>query len=127
MATARGVRIRATRVAFSSGAVIDAEIPLTTDQMLEGLRGRAKPSPMLFVFPHDDRRTMTMSGMTFPLDMIFIDGSGRVASVVSEATPGRLIVDSVVAARYCLELPAGWATGFRIQIGDRAMFTPLVR
>jgi len=127
MVASRGVRLRAARIAFSSGALIDAEIPVTPAEMLDGLRSRAKPSPMLFVFPAMGPLAMTMSGVTFPLDMVFMSDNGKVVDVVSEAAPGRLMVHSRAAARYCLELPPGWAAGMGIAVGDRAMVTPMIR
>lgn len=123
----RGVRLRASRVHFSSGATIDAAISITSAEMLDGLRSHVRPTPMLFVFPNPAPLAMTMRGVKFPLDMIFLDESGDVVDVVYEAAPGRPIVASRAPARYCLELPAGWAAGMNIRIGDRAMFTPLVR
>jgi uncharacterized membrane protein (UPF0127 family) len=82
---------------------------------------------MLFVFPSSGKRTMTMAGVTFALDMIFLGDAGDVVDIVYEASPGRPLVTSRTAARYCLELPPGWAAGMGIRVGDRAMITPLIR
>lgn len=119
--------MRATRVHFSGGPTVDAEVPATSAEMQRGLRGRLHAAPMLFIFPHAGRWPMTMTGVNFNLDFVFMDDAGVITEVVPNVRKGVALVESAQPARYVLELPAGWVSGFGLRRGDQAMMTPLIR
>jgi uncharacterized membrane protein (UPF0127 family) len=94
-----------------------------------GLMFRRKLDPdrgMLFVFPEEDEHVFWMKNTLVPLDMIFIDGRGRVAGVVSRATPLSLEPRSAGRSRYVLEVAGGWAEERGVKAGDRVLFRNLV-
>jgi uncharacterized membrane protein (UPF0127 family) len=73
---------------------------------------------MLFVFPKEVRNAFTMDLMRFPLDMIFIDGSGIVVDIIEEAQPKVRRFAPSSAYRYVLELNAGAARAHGVEVGD---------
>lgn len=123
----RGVRMRATRIHFSGGPTIDAEVPASDAELQHGLRGRIQASPMLFIFPRDGRWPMTMTDVNFNLDFVFMDSTGNVVEIASNVRKGVALISSQYPVRYVLELPQGWASGFGLRVGDRAMMLPLIR
>ncbi|RKF15106.1 DUF192 domain-containing protein [Roseovarius spongiae] len=50
----------------------------------------ARSAGMLFVYPHEKRVAFWMKNTLIPLDMIFLDATGTVRKVHSNATPGDL-------------------------------------
>lgn len=118
---------RRAKVAFSNGAVFEAELALSTAQLTQGLRGRAQASPMLFVFASESYWSMTMAGVDFPLDMVMLDAAGVVVDVMRAPARADGPFTPREPSRYTLELPAGWAEGFRLRRGMRAAVVPMVR
>ncbi len=94
-----------------------------------GLMFRRKLEPdrgMLFVFAEEADHVFWMRNTLIPLDMIFIDGSGRVAGIVARATPLSLDPRSAGRSRYVLEVAGGWAEERGVKTGDRIRFKNLV-
>ncbi len=86
---------------------------------LEGIDG------MLFLFADSAPRFMWMKNTRIPLDMLFFDGQGRVVHVVRDTVPySEEIIPSKHPATGVLELPAGSARVFGIEIGDRIDVSP---
>jgi uncharacterized protein len=81
---------------------------------------------MLFVFPDEDEHVFWMKNTLVPLDMIFVDGGGRVVGVVTRAEPGSLAPRSGGRSRYVLEVVAGWAEERGVKPGDRVRFRNLM-
>lgn len=78
---------------------------------------------MLFVFRAPDRLRFWMKNTEIPLDMIFADGSGRVAGIVANAEPysaKQLGVDA--ESQYVLEVNGGFCGRHGIVAGDRLQF-----
>lgn len=123
----RGLRHRGMKIHFTNGATVDAEVPQGELEMTQGLRGRLSASPMLFIFPRDGQWPMTMTGLSFNLDFVFIDSAGTVVEIMHNVAKGVALVSPAVFARYVLELPSGWARGFRLVPGELAMMIPLIR
>jgi hypothetical protein len=96
-----------------------------------GLMFRERLEPghgMLFVFDEEGEHPFWMKNTLIPLDMIFIDGVGRVSGVVSRAQPGSLEPRSGGRSRYVLEVPGGWAAERGVKKGDRVRFEgPVLR
>lgn len=74
---------------------------------------------MLFVWPEEAPRTMWMKDTFIPLDMIFMDGQGKIVAIIPNAVPHDL---SPLAgdrpARYVLEVPAGYAARLQMAVGQ---------
>lgn len=102
------------------------EVALTEKQREAGLMFRETLKAnegMLFLEAEGDEPrvlTMWMKNTKLPLDMVFIESSGRVASIRRNATPYRLDpISSGVPVKAVLELAAGTAKAIQLKIGDR--------
>ena len=80
---------------------------------------------MLFVFPHENRWGITMAGMVFSIDIIWLNDKGMVVDMEKRARPlsglwgsFRPPMKPVEKARYVLELCTGQIEGRGIQIGQ---------
>jgi uncharacterized membrane protein (UPF0127 family) len=105
---------------------LNLEYATTTAAQELGLGGRNALAPdhgMLFVFPEDQRWGFWMKDTRIPLDMFWLDDSGRVIwmeqGVATDTYPA--VFYPLVPARYVLELPAGFAAAHAVATG-----TPLV-
>ena len=103
------------------GLTFDVDIPETPAEMQRGLRGGPPPSArgMLFDFGDGVVPQMTMSGVAFPLDMVFIAASGQVIGILPHVppnTPGPWTC--YVPCRWVLELSAN--SGGKIPFLSRA-------
>lgn len=75
---------------------------------------------MLFIFDDDAMRFFWMANTPTPLDIIFADSNGVITHIARHTTPlSRAPISSQRPARYALEVHAGQAGDFDIQIGDR--------
>ncbi len=102
----------------------NTEIAITDEQQKIGLMYRDKlpaNEAMLFLFSHDQKINMWMKNTLIPLDMLFIDNSGKIVHIAPNATPNSLTVinagDTPVLA--VLELKGGIAKEHNIKIGDQ--------
>jgi uncharacterized membrane protein (UPF0127 family) len=99
------------------------ELALSDAQMEQGLMFRRSLPPdggMLFDFKTPTAVTMWMKNTLIPLDMLFLDGHGRVIDIHERAVP--LSLDTIAAkapARYVIELNGGMAARLGIKPGDR--------
>ncbi len=57
-------------------------------------------------------------GMRFSIDVIFLDGSGKVLKVYPSMRPGRIMFLPVFSARSVIEAKEGFADRHRIKKGD---------
>jgi uncharacterized protein len=117
-------------VSFSSRPefVIRAELALTPDQWQRGLMFRKslpENSGMLFVFPDEAIQSFWMKNTLIPLDMIFISANDRVVDIKNNFLPCTTdpcpTYQSVLPAKYVLEVNAGMVQKEGIAIGDQAM------
>jgi len=105
---------------------LDVAVARTPAEQYRGLGGRdtmGKIDGMLFLFGHTGRIGIVMRAMNFPIDIVWLDGN-RVVDIVSgapiepdsseaELTPYYPRVD----ANMVLELPAGYAREYGLEIG----------
>ena len=83
-------------------------------------RRLASNGGMLFIFPSVKVLNMWMKNTYLPLDMLFIDASGRIVNIVERTVPGSLeAISSVERAMAVLEVNGGTTSRLKIQKGDR--------
>ncbi|MEP4038826.1 DUF192 domain-containing protein [Pseudophaeobacter sp.] len=79
----------------------------------------ARGAGMLFVYPNPQRAAFWMKNTLIPLDIIFLDETGRVIQIQADAVPGDLTPlpggDNVFAV---LEINGGLAARYGISIGS---------
>lgn len=110
------------------GVKIQAEIADEFHEQALGLSGRESlcaDCGMLFIFERPRLQRFTMSGMRFPLDMIFIEG-GKISEIRSwignpRAGEDPQIVESMSEASMVLEVNAGFAGQHDLKTGDRVV------
>jgi uncharacterized membrane protein (UPF0127 family) len=87
-----------------------------------GLMNRPSMGPdrgMLFEFEDEQERSFWMHNTYIPLDIIYIDGAGKIVSIAANATPfSETPIPSMGAAKGVLELNGGRAAALGIQPGD---------
>jgi len=78
---------------------------------------------MLFIFPDVAMHSFYMKNTAFPLDIIFIDENLKIASFQENAEPfNQNGLSSQVPVKYVLEVNAGLAADWLLEIGDRIAF-----
>ena len=99
------------------------EVAETGDQRAQGLmfrRQMAADAGMLFLFGGSEVRAMWMKNTLIPLDMLFIDETGKIVRIEERTVPHseRAIVSGGPVSAV-LELNAGTASRLKIEPGDR--------
>jgi len=113
-------------IATKSGASHPFTVELALDgaQREYGLMFRTQMSAdhgMLFEFDKAQRVQMWMENTVLPLDMLFLDASGKVTHVVQNAVPySRTIIDSGGPVKYVIEVNAGIVRKLGLAVGDKA-------
>ena len=101
------------------------ELALTPAERAQGLMFRREMAPdhgMLFDFGVEEVVAMWMRNTILPLDMLFIDGQGRVAHVVTDAVPfSEAAISSRQPVRALQEVVAGTVAKLGIAVGDRVV------
>ena len=112
------------RATMPSGAVYRLELALTPEDQAQGLMFRESLPPnsgMLFVFPTDEPHHFWMKNTMIPLDMIWMDASGRVLFVSADTPPCRADPCPTYGpdgpARQVLEIAGGMAAKEKIAVG----------
>ena len=113
----------ATLVTQSGRHEIEVEIADTPQTREVGLMNRqSMPADhgMLFDFGASRDVSMWMKNTLIPLDMLFIDETGRVVRVAANARPLSLAtIPSGAPVRFVLELNGGAAARYGAKAGDR--------
>lgn len=111
---------------------VDLEIAKSPEAMARGLSGREKLGAvqgMLFAFDMDGSYGFWMKDMKFNLDILWLDGSGRVVYVqenLPPCTPQECpVYKPQQTARYVLEVNAGFAAKHGIKSGSAVHFLGL--
>ncbi len=91
----------------------DREIGLMNRNMLATNQG------MLFVQDIQDIQTFHMKNTRIPLDLVYIDRDSKIVSFSEDAKPmDETILSSQVPAQYVLEINAGLAQEWLLEVGD---------
>jgi uncharacterized membrane protein (UPF0127 family) len=108
---------------------LDIEIADTDYDVQTGLMYRNSMQDdrgMLFVFPTMQLRYFYMRNTKFPIDLIYIDNNKSIVSFQENAKPfDESSLPSQVPAQYVLEVNAGLAEKWLLEIGDRMEYTEI--
>jgi len=107
-------------------AVVDARVADSPQERYQGLSGTeplANDTGMLFVFPDESNVSFVMRGMTYPLDMVFIDAERNITAIHTAPVPPEGTSEAELErypgrAKWVLEVPAGWAERHGVSPGD---------
>ncbi len=96
-----------------------ADTPDKREQGLSGRKGLAPDEGMLFVFPGDGQYGFWMKDMLFSIDIVWVSASSTVVDIQANVSPDTYpsVFQPKAAARYVLELPAGFAKLYNVQKG----------
>jgi hypothetical protein len=111
-------------VRLPSGAVYAVELALTPEDQAQGLMFREnlrEKTGMLFVFPEPAPHHFWMKNTMIPLDMIWMDRSGRVTFVAANTPPCRADPCATYGpdgpAELVLEIAGGLAQKEGVKVG----------
>ena len=104
-----------------------ADSPSRQAQGLMFVRSLPALRGMLFVHESPKPISMWMKNTYIPLDMVFIDGQGRIQEIVEQTKPHSLaIISSKDPALAVLEIAGGEAKRLGLHPGQRVLHTALV-
>jgi len=118
------------KAVFPDGFSATIELAITPDELAQGLMFRPKlpdDRGMLLVFSEEKVPNIWMMNTLVALDLIYLDSSGQVVDVITDAQPcpgepcPRFIPKQ--PAQAVLEIPAGVATQHAIEVGSILEFT----
>ncbi len=105
---------------------LDIEIAETEYETQTGLMYRSSMDAnqgMLFIFPEERVHSFYMKNTEIPLDLIFIKADSTVASFQENAEPyNESGLSSQVPVKYVLEVNAGLAEKWLLEVGDKIDF-----
>jgi len=108
---------------------LDIEIADTDYETQTGLMYRddlADNQAMLFIFPDVAMHFFYMKNTKIPLDIIYIDEELQIASLKENAQPlDETGMSSEVPVKYVLEVKAGLASRWDLNIGDRISYAKI--
>ena len=111
-------------------AAFRIEVATTPDQQERGLMFRKRLSAdagMLFIWSEDQLVSMWMKNTEIPLDMLFIDHTGRIVKIAANAVPHDLTsLTSDVVVHGVLEIGGGESERQNIKVGDRILYPTFV-
>ncbi|MBI3459117.1 DUF192 domain-containing protein [Candidatus Azambacteria bacterium] len=107
--------------------LIQVELALTLIQKARGLSHRLsleKDHGMLFVFKTPSFHVFWMTGMKFPIDLIWIDQDYQIIDITKNAQPRFFpqFFRPNQPAQYVLEVNAGFSDLNKIEVGDMISF-----
>ncbi|HEY3173096.1 MAG TPA: DUF192 domain-containing protein [Thermoanaerobaculia bacterium] len=117
---------RGPAVVLPSGAVYRVEVARTPEEKTQGLMFREslpERSGMIFLFTDAAPHQFWMKNTMVPLDIVWIDGSGRVVFVSANTPPCRAdpcpSYGPAVPATNVLEIAGGMAAKEKVTVGSR--------
>lgn len=84
----------------------------------------ADTQAMLFIFENEQPRSFYMKNTRIPLDIIFIGENKKIVSFQKNAQPfNETSLPSNTPAKYVLEVNAGLADKWQLEVGDTIIYT----
>src|SRR5574341_1342152 len=111
--------VRTIRLA-TANAILTVWVAETATERWQGVRGAACLRPgtgVLITWRNTGRHLLTMRGVSFPLDMIWLDAQLRVTSVLPQVAPETPLVEGYGKA--ALEMAAGQAAALGLTPGTQ--------
>ena len=112
------------------GVSFEVELALNNEDRATGLMYRRQMDDfagMLFVFPDVKEAAFWMKNTLIPLDMIFIDESGIIRNIHSNAIPGDLTrIEAGQPVKAVLEINGGMAQKAGISVGNTILPKDLI-
>lgn len=110
-----------------TGSVFYVDNAITVSQIKKGLMGvKSLPNNhgMLFHFnPPTKQLSFWMKNTLIPLDILFIDANNMIYKIAKDNIPKSLTkISPEQKARYVLEINAGLADKYHIEVGDKIKF-----
>lgn len=109
--------------AISSRISIDIEIADEEPERMRGLMDRftlPDNAGMLFIFPEEELRSFWMKNTYISLDIIYINKNKEIVSIQKYTQPQTTSsIPSELPAMYVLEVNAGFADKYKLQVGDK--------
>ena len=106
---------------------LEIEIASTEYETQTGLmyrKGMEEKQGMLFIFPNEEVHAFYMKNTQFPLDIVYIKADSTIASFQENAEAfNEKSLSSTVPVQYVLELNAGLAEKWQLEIGDKVDFS----
>lgn len=118
-------------ISFPNGIEIEAEVADTPEKLLFGLAFQDALPPnggMLYIFETTGPHRVTTKEYRFPVDMIWVDESRHIVSVLEHVAPCKTETcpwhgpDSSVV-RYLVQAPAGFAKRAGVEVGAELKYT----
>lgn len=116
------------KIVLPDGSSIKIELAKTQEETERGLMFRKElgdKEGMLFIFPEDNIRLFWMKNTLIDLDMIFIDGTGKITSISRQVphsyvgAPEEEIAQAAGFGKYVLEVNSGFADKHNLHPGDK--------
>jgi uncharacterized membrane protein (UPF0127 family) len=127
---AGGQQPRYASVDFPDRSRVHAELATTEAERERGLMKRTSLGEldgMLFVFDAPGLHAFWMKDTLIPLDMLWLDGNGKVVSVAESVPPCKTpqcpTYPPRAEASYVLEVNAGFAKKHSVRVGDTLSVT----
>lgn len=101
-----------------------ADIPAKQEQGLSGRTSIDADYGMLFIFEKPGFYAFWMKDMNFPIDMIWLDQSGKIVGLAESVLPSSYpkTFEPEAPATYVLEVQSGLAQKEGLKIGDSVKF-----
>lgn len=116
-----------TKLRLGDG-VFQARVADTQSEREKGLSGTTylgQDQALLFIYERDDKWSIWMKDMNYPIDIVWLDKNKKVVYIVKNAKPESYPGESFSpndAARYIVEMAGGTVDRKTINIGDSAVF-----
>jgi uncharacterized protein len=112
-------QIQTIRIGDTSIQVEVVDTPETREKGLSGREALPEGTGMLFIFDRPTQYGFWMKDMKFAIDIVWIDEKSHVIGIEKEVLPNTFpqIFYPDQAVKYVLELPAGSANRYHIDIG----------
>ena len=102
-----------------------SRVARSTEEIERGLAGRAsmhEGDGMLFDLGAPGLRPFWMRGVTFPLDLIFLDRAGVVVGILENLPPGDATLRRAsLPYSWVLEVVGGWSRRHGVRLGQQAL------
>ena len=113
-----------------SGKVLQTEVMVSDEDRQMGLMFRPSlplDHGMLFIFEQADFHGIWMKNCKFPIDIVWLDGEGKVVHVAQKVPPCKAdpcpVYQPLQRASYVVEMNAGQASREKAVLGSKLEFT----